>query len=95
MIDGSTRVRAAIRPPIRPASSNNPNNMKLFATGGQVGRKSGKSIVLAKRAKLLPVYFQGRIFSPSGPLRFLSGFTKSSRETPSHMTSDAMTSADE
>ena len=37
----------------------------------------------------------GRIFSPAMPSRLRSGLTRSSRDTPSHITSDAMTSADE
>ena len=37
----------------------------------------------------------GRIFSPSGPSRLRSGFTRSSRETPIHITSGAITSTDE
>ena len=36
----------------------------------------------------------GRIFSPPMPV-FLSGLTRSSRETPIHITSGAMTSTDE
>src|SRR6478735_8985027 len=38
---GSTRVVAVSLPPASPASSNSPKIRKLFAAGGQAGRKSG------------------------------------------------------
>ena len=38
---------------------------------------------------------QGRIFSAPAAPRFLSGLTRSSRDTPSHITSGAITSTDE
>ena len=126
VIAGRTRVVAARRPPMAPASSSSPNSAKLLGPGGHDGRKSG-GVTLAwpdagegfasrrpagrrhdghdrghgRRARDGNGLHdgrppgQGRIFSPVTPTRLRSTFTRSSRDTPSHMTSDAITSADE
>ena len=57
---------------------------------------SRATVVVVVRATVCPSRLgYGRIFSaPPGPV-FFSGLTRSSRDTPSHMTSEAMTSAEE
>ena len=79
---------------------------KLLAAGGHAGRKvrrasSARGIARCREGRPASSWRrraragQGRIFSPDIASRLRSGLTRSSRETPSHMTSEAMTSADE
>src|SRR6516162_1044797 len=73
---------------------------KSGVIGGPVGRKTRRATVSpfaaddeTPAARAATQRDQGRIFSPDGPLA-RSRLTRSSRETPSHITSDAITSAE-
>ena len=81
------------------ASSSSPKIRKALAAGGQAGRKSGAVTGIdcsyGRQGAVTGTAAYGRILSPATASRLRSGFTRSSRDTPSHMTSDAITSTDE